>query len=53
MAYAEQAIALTEKGGYRWENSMTIFGLGYTARSLGKYDQARSRFRASLPFLLN
>jgi len=52
MAYAEQAIALTEKGGYRWENSMTIFGLGYTARSLGKYDQARSRFRASLPFFI-
>ena len=52
MAYAEEAMALTEKGGYRWGNSMTIFGLGYAARSLGDYDQARSRFRASLPVFI-
>ena len=31
---------------------MTIFGLGFFARSIGDYDQARSRFRACLPVFL-
>jgi non-specific serine/threonine protein kinase len=49
LAYAKEAIALTKEGGYRWANSMTIFGLGFMARSMGDYDQARARFRACLP----
>lgn len=31
---------------------MTVFGLGFMARSLGDYDQARSHFRASLPVFI-
>jgi tetratricopeptide (TPR) repeat protein len=52
LAYAEEAIELTTKGGYRWGNSMTVFGLGFMARSLGDFEQARSRFRASLPVFI-
>jgi tetratricopeptide (TPR) repeat protein len=51
-AYSEQAMALTEKGGYRWGYSMIIFGLGYMARSMGDYDQARSRFKTALPVFI-
>ncbi|MGZ9166125.1 MAG: adenylate/guanylate cyclase domain-containing protein [Anaerolineales bacterium] len=52
LAYSEEALVLSEKGGYRWGSAMTIFGLGFMARSLGDYDQARSRFRACLPIFL-
>ena len=49
LSYAEESIALTEKGGHRWGYSMTIFGLGFMAKTLGKYDHARARFMACLP----
>ena len=49
LAYAEESIALSEKIGYRWGNSMTVFGLGYLAKTLGDYEQARMRFEACLP----
>lgn len=49
LAYGEEAIAYSEAGGNRWGSSMTIFGLGYFARSIGNYEQARSRFKACLP----
>ena len=52
LAYGEEAIAVSEAGGNRWGSSMTIFGLGFFARSVGDYDQARSRFRACLPVFL-
>lgn len=52
LAYGEEAIAYAEAGGNRWGTSMTIFGLGYFARSLGDYEQARSRFRACLPVFI-
>ena len=52
LAYGEEAIAYSEAGGNRWGSSMTIFGLGYFARSIGDYEQARSRFRACLPVFI-
>ena len=52
LAYGEEAIAVSEAGGNRWGSSMTIFGLGFFARSVGDYDQARARFRACLPVFL-
>ena len=52
LAYGEEAIAMSEAGGNRWGSSMTIFGLGYFARSVGDYEQARARFRACLPVFI-
>ena len=52
LRYGEEAIAVSEAGGNRWGSSMTIFGLGFFARSIGDYDQARARFRACLPVFL-
>lgn len=52
IAYGEEAIAVSEAGGNRWGSAMTIFGLGFYARSVRDYDQARSRFRACLPVFL-
>lgn len=52
LAYGEQAIALSEAGGDKWGSSMTIFGLGFFAKTLGDYEQARSRFRTCLPVFL-
>ncbi|HKY55314.1 MAG TPA: AAA family ATPase, partial [Anaerolineales bacterium] len=52
LAYSEEAIALAEEGGFRWGGGMTIFGLGFMARSLGDYDEARSRFESCLPIFL-
>ena len=50
--YGEEAIAVSEAGGNRWGSSMTIFGLGFFARSIRDYDQARARFRTCLPVFL-
>ncbi len=52
LTYGEEAIAVSEAGGNRWGSSMTIFGLGFFARTIGDYDQARSRFRTCLPVFL-
>ena len=52
LAYSEEAIAISEAVGNRWGSSMTIFGLGFYARSIGDYEQARSRFRACLPVFI-
>jgi tetratricopeptide (TPR) repeat protein len=49
LAYSEKAFALLEACGYRWAHAMTVFGLGFMARTLGQYDQARARFQACLP----
>jgi predicted ATPase len=49
LAYAEESLALSEKYGNRWGNSMTVFGLGYMAKLLRQYEQARARFEACLP----
>jgi tetratricopeptide (TPR) repeat protein len=49
LEYSEEAIAISEAVGNRWGSSMTIFGLGFYARSIGDYEQARARFRACLP----
>jgi tetratricopeptide (TPR) repeat protein len=49
LAYAREALRLAESGGYRWGYAMTVFGLGFMARTLGDYHQARERFRACLP----
>ena len=52
LAYGEKAIAVSEAGGNRWGRAMTIFGLGFFAKTTGDYDQARSRFRTCLPVFL-
>jgi len=52
LAYGEQAIAFSEAGGNQWGSSMTIFGLGFFAKTMGDYEQARSRFRTCLPVFL-
>ncbi|MCI0554693.1 MAG: tetratricopeptide repeat protein, partial [Anaerolineae bacterium] len=52
LAYGEEAIAVSEAGGNRWGSAMTTFGLGFFARTLGDYEQARARFRTCLPVFL-
>ncbi|HXQ33447.1 MAG TPA: hypothetical protein VN843_05445, partial [Anaerolineales bacterium] len=52
LAYGEEAIAVSEAGGNRWGSAMTIFGLGFFAKTTGDYDQARSRFKTCLPVFL-
>lgn len=52
LAYGEEAIAVLGAGGNRWGSSMTMFGLGFFARTIGDFEQARSRFRACLPVFL-
>ena len=52
LAYGEEAIAVSEAGGNRWGSAMTTFGLGFFARTLGDYEQARARFRTCLSVFL-
>jgi len=52
LAYGEEAIAVSEAGGNKWGSAMTTFGLGFFAKTIGDYEQARSRFRTCFPIFL-
>lgn len=52
LAYGEEAIAVLEAGGNRWGSAMTTFGLGFFAKTIGDFEQARARFRTCLPVFL-
>ena len=51
-AYAEEGFQVLREAGAHGAFAMALFNMGFWARSQGNYTEARSRFQACLPLLI-